>query len=87
MSHSVEFSLTIQTDEASQDDAQGVLVALVRELEAAEAEVTAIASETAPADVLEKGDGLGRWLDVKIDLEALRSLGTWISQRTRNLKE
>lgn len=81
MSDSVEFYLTIQTDEASQDEAQGVLVALARELEAVEAEVTAIAPESAPAEMLEKGNGPGSLLDVKIDLEALRSLGTWIYQR------
>lgn len=81
MRQDIELYLSIQSENASQEESQAILTAIASEMTAQKARVQMIAPEQAPADFLRKGEEPGSLLDIKIDLGTLASVGTWIYQR------
>ncbi|MBF2035598.1 MAG: hypothetical protein IGR92_08960 [Leptolyngbyaceae cyanobacterium T60_A2020_046] len=90
MSSSLEFHLSVQDGQSTDEDLQAMLVALAAELENQAAEVTATQKVEMPSPsvdglpvppMIPKGDGGTSILNVKINLEALQTFGLWLHKR------
>jgi len=82
MTQPLQFQLSVQDLEATPEDLQVILQTLAAELENQSAAVEPIvSSEEVTPEMLTKGDSSGSLLDVKIDLDALKSFGQWLYDR------
>jgi hypothetical protein len=78
----LEFQLAIQDPEASPDELQQILQAIAAELETQTAEVSQSPLVQDPdSDTIAKGEASSSILDVKINLDTLKTFGHWLYER------
>ncbi|MBW4658886.1 MAG: hypothetical protein KME15_09435 [Drouetiella hepatica Uher 2000/2452] len=82
MNHPIEFQLSVQDEQATDEDLQLILRTLAAELESQSAEVMPVAPSAATEpEMVEKGEPSSSILDVKINLDTLKTFGTWLYGR------
>ena len=83
MDTSIELLLSVQDEQASDEELQAILRTLAAELEGQSAEVVPIAPTESASQpgMLDKGESSSGILDVKINLDALKSFGKWLYDR------
>jgi hypothetical protein len=80
MSYSIDFLLSVEDEAASDDEVQAILASLAVELDGLAADVSAVAVAAATG-MIAKGEEKGNLLDVKINLDTLKSFGKWVYDR------
>jgi hypothetical protein len=83
MNSPIEFQLSVQDAQATDEELQRILRALAVELENQAAEVVALSdSDLSPEPrMAQKGDAPAGLLDVKLNLEAVQVFGKWLYGR------
>lgn len=81
MTQALQIQLSVQDAEANPEELQLMVQALATELENHSAILEPIASSEFTPEMLTKGEEQGSILDVKIDLDALKSFGQWLYDR------
>ena len=78
----IEFQLSVQDGQATDEELQGILRTLAAELENQSAVVESVASSKplGQPGTVKKGES-SSILDVKIDLDALKTFGKWLYER------
>jgi hypothetical protein len=82
MTQPIQFQLSVQDTDATPEELQLILQTVAAELENQDAAVEPIvSSEVVTPEMLTKGETSGSILDVKIDLNAVKSFGQWLFDR------
>jgi len=82
MNDPIEFQLSVQDAQAGKEELQLILQTLARELENQAAEVAAVPTDApSEAEMVKKGEPSSGILDVKINLDALKTFGQWLYGR------
>jgi len=83
MNDPIEFQLSVQDAQAGKEELQLILQTLARELENQAAEVEQAVPTDAPseAEMVKKGEPSSGIVDVKINLDALKTFGQWLYGR------
>lgn len=82
MDRLIEFQLSVRDEQATDEELQSILRTLAAELERQSATVDVVASElSAPSGVVQKGEASSSILDVKINLDTLKTFGKWLYER------
>jgi hypothetical protein len=86
MNNPIEFQLSVQDGQATDEKLQLILRTLAMELENQSAEVVPFVSSKLPPtpsnpDMVEKGEPSSSILDVKINLDTLQTFGKWLYDR------
>jgi hypothetical protein len=84
MNHPVEFQLSVQDEQATdEEELQLILQTLAAELENQSAEVSPVAPLDVPPEpeMVNKGEPSSSILDVKINLDTLQTFGKWLYGR------
>jgi hypothetical protein len=81
-SNSIEFLLSVQDETADAEELRAILTALVTELDERSAQVSEVSvAEATAKGLVAKGEEKGGLLDVKINLDTLKSFGKWLYER------
>lgn len=83
MQNPLEFQLSVQDGQATDAELQLIMQTLAAELESQSAEVTPAAATDAPPspEMVQKGESSSSILDVKINLDTLKTFGKWLYDR------
>lgn len=82
MNDPIEFQLSVQDAQAGKEELQLILQTLAAELENQAAEVAAVPTDApSEAEMVKKGEPSSGILDVKINLDALKTFGQWLYGR------
>jgi len=82
MNDPIEFQLSVQDGQAGKEELQLILQTLAAELENQAAEVAAVPTDApSEAEMVKKGEPSSGILDVKINLDALKTFGQWLYGR------
>jgi hypothetical protein len=83
MNDPIEFQLSVQDGQVTKEELQLILQTLAAELENQAAEVEMAVPTDAPSEpeMVEKGEPSSGILDVKINLDALKTFGQWLYGR------